>query len=76
MAEIEVRNATDEHGRDRPSLIVAYVNGRPVASAAKVAGRTPEQWVAHRAGSTGYVTGLSEIQARETLLGWAREAAS
>lgn len=77
MAEIRVEHATDELGHDRPGFIVAWVDGRAVAAASRVAGSVPEQWVAHRFGtSERYVTNLSEVAARETLLGWASEAAS
>lgn len=56
----------------RPGLLVGYGSGKPVGAAALVAGSNPPQWVAHRIGSPTYVTGLSDLSARELLLDWAR----
>jgi hypothetical protein len=68
---IRIEYARDEAGLPRRGLIVVYVDGQPVGSAAKVAGT--EEWVAQRPGDT-HVVDLSEVSARELLLDWARAA--
>lgn len=75
MADIRIEHARDEGGHPRPGLLVAYVDGRPVASAGRVYGLV-DVWIAHRLGTYGHRTNLSEVAAREILLTSASEATS